>query len=126
MATRSKKGSTKSSTTRKRTTKSAKLAEEMQTVGADIVPSVTVTVEGSHRGERPAAEAAAAPPRNDDVPQALPVPEIETRSTNNRQPAADSRERGEQFDEWDFHLFNEGTHTRLWEKLGAHITKRDG
>src|SRR5947207_1511557 len=29
MATRSKKGSTKSSTTRKRTTKSAKLAEEM-------------------------------------------------------------------------------------------------
>jgi 1,4-alpha-glucan branching enzyme len=23
--------------------------------------------------------------------------------------------------EWDFHLFNEGTHVKLWEKLGAHI-----
>ena len=22
--------------------------------------------------------------------------------------------------DWDFHLFNEGSHTRLWEKLGAH------
>jgi 1,4-alpha-glucan branching enzyme len=24
-------------------------------------------------------------------------------------------------DEWDFHLFNEGTHLELWKKLGAHI-----
>ena len=23
--------------------------------------------------------------------------------------------------EWDYHLFNEGSHHRLWEKLGAHI-----
>ena len=28
--------------------------------------------------------------------------------------------------DWDFHLFNEGSHHRLWEKLGAHQTKRDG
>src|SRR5881227_1837755 len=26
----------------------------------------------------------------------------------------------------DFHLFNEGTHYRLYEKLGAHLTERDG
>jgi 1,4-alpha-glucan branching enzyme len=25
------------------------------------------------------------------------------------------------FSDWDLHLFNEGTHLRLWEKLGAHI-----
>jgi 1,4-alpha-glucan branching enzyme len=24
--------------------------------------------------------------------------------------------------DWDFHLFNEGSHHRLWEKLGAHLT----
>src|SRR6185295_9289514 len=23
--------------------------------------------------------------------------------------------------DWDFHLFNEGSHHRLWEKLGAHL-----
>ncbi len=23
--------------------------------------------------------------------------------------------------DWDFHLFNEGSHNRLWEKLGAHV-----
>ena len=28
--------------------------------------------------------------------------------------------------DWDYHLFNEGSHTRLWEKLGAHIVVRDG
>ncbi len=25
------------------------------------------------------------------------------------------------FSDWDLHLFNEGTHVKLWEKLGAHI-----
>jgi 1,4-alpha-glucan branching enzyme len=28
--------------------------------------------------------------------------------------------------DWDFHLFNEGSHLRLWEKLGAHVHTRDG
>jgi 1,4-alpha-glucan branching enzyme len=28
--------------------------------------------------------------------------------------------------EVDLHLFNEGTHRRLWDKLGAHITTMDG
>src|SRR5689334_20669561 len=26
----------------------------------------------------------------------------------------------------DLHLFNEGTHRRLWEKMGAHLTVEDG
>jgi 1,4-alpha-glucan branching enzyme len=26
----------------------------------------------------------------------------------------------------DVHLFNEGTHLRLWERLGSHLTSRDG
>ncbi len=28
--------------------------------------------------------------------------------------------------DWDFHLFNEGSHHRLWEKLGSHQVQRDG
>ncbi|MGZ8866752.1 MAG: 1,4-alpha-glucan branching protein GlgB [Thermoanaerobaculia bacterium] len=28
--------------------------------------------------------------------------------------------------DWDLYLFNEGNHHKLWEKLGSHITKRDG
>jgi 1,4-alpha-glucan branching enzyme len=28
--------------------------------------------------------------------------------------------------DWDFHLFNEGSHSRLWEKLGSHVVTRDG
>ncbi len=200
MATRSKKGSTtKSPTTRKRSSKSAKIAEEMQAVGADILPTVTVTVEGSRHAAKPT-----------DVPQELPQPQVEaksseaktseartadvktveaktadvktaeaktvdvksvdvksvdvksvdtksvdvksvetksvdtksvsTKSVDTKTPDAKSsdapavpqpegRERGdkpEQFDEWDYHLFHEGTHLRLWEKFGAHPTRRDG
>ena len=28
--------------------------------------------------------------------------------------------------DWDYHLFNEGSHHRLWEKLGSHPMERDG
>ena len=28
--------------------------------------------------------------------------------------------------DWDYHLFNEGSHTHLWEKLGSHVVTRDG
>ena len=27
---------------------------------------------------------------------------------------------------YDLHLFNEGTHTRLYEKFGSHVTEIDG
>jgi 1,4-alpha-glucan branching enzyme len=27
---------------------------------------------------------------------------------------------------WDYHLFNEGSHRRLWEKLGAHVIEQGG
>ena len=28
--------------------------------------------------------------------------------------------------DWDYHLFNEGSHHRLWEKLGSHPTEQNG
>src|SRR5947208_2620600 len=67
--------------TRKKRAK--KVAEEAQTVGADIVPGVTIEVD-LHAG-------------------------------------SDSL-----LSDWDYHLFNEGSHTRLWEKLGSHVVTRGG
>jgi len=58
--------------------KTQDVVEELQTVGADVVPSVPIEVHPSN-------------------PSSL-------------------------LSDWDFHLFNEGTHHRLWEKLGAHLT----
>src|ERR1700716_1739295 len=28
--------------------------------------------------------------------------------------------------DWDYHLFNEGSHHRLWDKLGSHPMERNG
>ncbi|MFZ2492011.1 MAG: 1,4-alpha-glucan branching protein GlgB [Thermoanaerobaculia bacterium] len=28
--------------------------------------------------------------------------------------------------EWDLHLFNEGTHHKLWTKMGSHLTEQEG
>src|SRR3954468_1972650 len=67
---------------RKTKTQSVKV-EELQTVGADIIPAETIEV------------TVQAPPTT-------------------------------LFSDWDLHLFNEGTHLRLWEKLGAHIMAGGG
>lgn len=87
MATRKKKETT-TAAPRKRTPRAKKIADEAQTVGADIVPSVTIEV------DLPA-----------DPQTGVSVPHLS---------------------DWDFHLFNEGSHTRLWEKLGSHVATRDG
>ena len=59
------------------------ITDELQAVGADIVPSVTIEVD-----------------LHADATSLL--------------------------SDWDYHLFNEGSHTRLWEKLGSHIVTRNG
>src|SRR5216110_2830444 len=81
MATRKKKEAT-AAAPRKRTARAKKVAEEAQTVGADIVPSVTI--------------------------------EVDLRADSNSL-----------LSDWDYHLFNEGSHTRLWEKLGSHVVEQD-
>jgi 1,4-alpha-glucan branching enzyme len=40
--------------------------------------------------------------------------------------AARSQPRPADLMDLDYHLFNEGTHTRIYEKLGAHLSTRDG
>jgi len=52
----------------------------------------------------------------------VPTVEITTAAiptTENRQPTT-------LLSDWDYHLFNEGNHHRLWEKLGSHPVERDG
>ncbi|MBK5259358.1 MAG: 1,4-alpha-glucan branching protein GlgB [Thermoanaerobaculia bacterium] len=51
-----------------------------------------------------------------DVVPSVAVP------TGTAQPPADSLI----LSDTDFHLFNEGSHHKLWEKLGAHLTVRNG
>jgi len=65
------------------TSRQDRIAEEAQTVGADIVPTVMIEVD--------------------------------------LHPGTSSL-----LSDWDYHLFNEGSHTRLWEKLGSHIVTRGG
>jgi len=41
-------------------------------------------------------------------------------------PTTDNRQTTTLLSDWDYHLFNEGSHHRLWEKLGSHPMQRDG
>ncbi len=41
-------------------------------------------------------------------------------------PTTENRQRATLLSDWDYHLFNEGSHHRLWEKLGSHPMQRDG
>jgi 1,4-alpha-glucan branching enzyme len=50
----------------------------------------------------------------------VPTVEITTETrTENREPTT-------LLSDWDYHLFNEGSHHRLWDKLGSHPMERDG
>jgi 1,4-alpha-glucan branching enzyme len=50
----------------------------------------------------------------------VPTVEITTATTT------DNREPTTLLSDWDYHLFNEGSHHRLWEKLGSHQIEQDG
>ncbi len=102
-STTKKRAATKTAATpaKKRTTKKsrAKAAlEELQAVGADIIPSVTIEAEAG----------------------AIEPPAIHEHTIDQIETVADDRPESLLTD-WDIHLFNEGTHHKLWEKLGSHI-----
>jgi 1,4-alpha-glucan branching enzyme len=74
----------------------AKIVEELQNVGADVVPSVKIETGPSEaRGPRPEA-------------------------------AVEIRHGESLLSDWDLYLFNEGSHHALSEKLGSHIVERNG
>jgi 1,4-alpha-glucan branching enzyme len=85
---------------------SAEIVDELQTVGADVVPRETVEVVSPAETET-AAKQHVEPRaiREHTIDQIAPEQEGRIRS---------------QLSDWDLHLFNEGTHHKLWEKLGSH------
>jgi 1,4-alpha-glucan branching enzyme len=83
----------KRSTVSGKTARARKVAEELQNVGADIVPSVSIEVMNEQPEQR-----------------------IEQRIEQRTEEPKSSL-----LTDTDIHLFNEGTHNRLWQKLGAHI-----
>ncbi|HEX3111442.1 MAG TPA: alpha-amylase family glycosyl hydrolase, partial [Thermoanaerobaculia bacterium] len=103
MATRSKKTTTSAKTTsapKKRATKkrAEELTEEAQNMGADVVPEGTIEV---------------------TVPGTETLAAIKEHRVDQVEPVVD--EATSLLSDWDLHLFNEGTHRKLWEKLGSHI-----
>jgi 1,4-alpha-glucan branching enzyme len=126
--------------------------EELQNVGADVVPSVTIEAEAAATGnvERVAstddAQLSEGGAILTDAPSIHPAPEKVLRSAQDDTEAAsdaaaaatchpEPAQRGEGpsgvqspdkrpdtlLSDWDLHLFNEGTHNSLWQKLGAHL-----
>jgi len=112
MATRSRKTST--TKPRKRTTRAARIAEEAQNVGADVVPRGTIEVEvaGSRSAEGGGGTDVVIEPQS-----------VREHRVDQIEPVMDRAQ--SLLSDWDLHLFNEGTHLRLWQKLGSHIL-RDG
>ncbi|HEV7767231.1 MAG TPA: 1,4-alpha-glucan branching protein GlgB [Thermoanaerobaculia bacterium] len=86
----------------KKKTRAEAALEELQTVGADIVPSVTI--EAGTTASQPVQA----------------IEEIRDHKIDQIEPVDDSRP-DSLLTDWDIHLFNEGTHHKLWEKLGSHI-----
>jgi 1,4-alpha-glucan branching enzyme len=51
------------------------------------------------------------------------VPTVEITTA---EPDTVNRQSATLLSDWDYHLFNEGSHHRLWDKLGSHPMERDG
>jgi len=84
---------------RKRKAKVDAATEVAQAMGADVVPSVPIEVD--------------VPGTDESVPQSA----VAVQTDDDTQSL---------LSDWDYHLFNEGSHTRLWEKLGSHVVTRGG
>ena len=105
MASKKVSGRTERAPRKKRT-----LTEELQNVGADVVPSGTIEAE-SVSGARVSSPAAA-----DKIAGATREHKLDQ-----IEPVVEGRVPDSLLSDWDLHLFNEGTHLNLWEKLGSHI-----
>jgi hypothetical protein len=127
------------------------LEEEAQAVGADIIPRGTISSDDAPVSEKKPPAGAEKPDANQGGGSfaarrrsAAPPAQDDTATTDRRPPTTDRRPpiiephaiRSHTIDQiepvteappdsllsdWDLHLFNEGTHHLLWEKLGSHI-----
>ena len=86
-----------------------KVVEELQNVGADVVPSVPISTE----------DLVVTPEAREK--QEL-RPSIQEHKIDQVQPSTETS----LLSDWDLHLFNEGSHHKLWEKLGSRVVSRNG
>jgi len=100
---------------RKRSSKKSAVTEELQTVGADVVPSgpIEVDVSGAPEVRSQIADRGAQETATHAAVRDHKIDQIE--------PTTPGRAQESLLSDWDLHLFNEGTHLTLWQKLGSHI-----
>jgi len=96
----------------KRTSKKTDVTEELQNVGADVVPAGTI--EADSAGPVETSQVARGRSREAEASKPGRQPATGKQSPQSRAPES-------LLSDWDLHLFNEGTHLTLWEKLGSHI-----
>ncbi|MGZ5444563.1 MAG: 1,4-alpha-glucan branching protein GlgB [Thermoanaerobaculia bacterium] len=139
----------KAAAPRKRAPKKSAAEEMLENLGVDVVPTVPIVVESSgSAGERSAAFQAAATPassRQDDAGRqdagvaagrdagaphrgaarpddsVVEPRAIREHTIDQIEPETDETRPASLLSDWDLHLFNEGTHHKLWEKLGNHF-----
>jgi 1,4-alpha-glucan branching enzyme len=91
------------------------IVKEAQAVGADVVPTVT-----DAGPEDPAATATEQPSNRATQQPSNPATQQPTNSAPSNSPIQQTGGEPTLLSDWDYHLFNEGSHNNLWEKLGAH------
>ena len=120
--TRPPKKSTKPRVSAKTTGTPRKLkspsVQELQTVGADVVPTVPIEVDSLMT--TPDSQLSEAGRILTDVRPATDDP-FDVTAVRETPPALSLVPPASLLSDWDLHLFNEGTHTNLCEKLGSHI-----
>jgi len=119
-----------------------RVTDELQVVGADVVPSEPIEVDASEPAPPPDVETAhrqhegpALPRSVEPPPASAPPPGVEATHLQHEELALPQSVEPAQatppqslslLSDWDYHLFNEGSHHKLWEKLGAHVVERNG
>ncbi len=130
---------------RKIPSKTKQIVDEAQAAGSDVIPQLVIssddapvsdtgsgptTPKTSRPQESRPAEHPASVASSDVAAVAHRAPASESGALDPRairahtvdqiEPVTESEPQGAVTD-WDLHLFNEGTHHKLWEKLGSHI-----
>lgn len=91
----------------------AAIVEVAQSMGADILPAIPVEAEVRFSS---GARSTSAVEREQSAAQPSTAESLQRSRSNHESLLSD----------WDYHLFNEGSHQKLWEKLGAHRFTRNG
>ncbi|HEY8181092.1 MAG TPA: 1,4-alpha-glucan branching protein GlgB [Thermoanaerobaculia bacterium] len=99
--------------------------------GSELPPGEPPIEEKKPRKKRVSAKTSSVPRTTGKRPeeseaQTLGVDVVPTVEITTAEPDTVNRQPATLLSDWDYHLFNEGSHHRLWDKLGSHPMERDG